>query len=241
MHRFYVDKIEDNKAIISDKEQLHHLRDVLRLTVDDEVSLSDSPGNDYRGVITAIDRQLANIEVTLIRAAGENAIQLTVACAIPKNTRFDDVVDFLTQLGVERLIPMRTERVVVKLNAAGAEEKHKRWLKKAQSAAQQSRRPRIPVIDKVTDFKDVIAASSGFDLKLIPHLSGERKLIREILAGAQPKNILVLIGPEGDFTPEEVALALDNGFLAVSLGDTVLRVAAAAVAVASYIKFAAGN
>jgi 16S rRNA (uracil1498-N3)-methyltransferase len=241
MHRFYVDEVQGNQAIISDKEQLHHLRDVLRLTVDDEINLSDSPGNDYRGIITSIGRQQANVEVTLIRAAGENPVQLTVACAIPKNTRFDDVVDFLTQLGVERLIPMRTERVVVKLNAAGAEEKHKRWLKKAQSAAQQSRRPRIPVIDAVTDFKDVIAASSGFDLKLIPHLSGERKLIREILAGSQPKNILVLIGPEGDFAPEEVALALDKGFLAVSLGDTVLRVAAAAVAVASYIKFAAGN
>jgi 16S rRNA (uracil1498-N3)-methyltransferase len=241
MHRFYVDKVQGGKAVISDKEQLHHLRDVLRLTIDDEVSLSDGPGNEYRGVITAIGRQQVLVAVTLVRAAGEDPVKLTVACAIPKNTRFDDVVDFLTQLGVERLIPMRTERVVVKLNAAGAEEKHKRWLKKAQSAAQQSRRPRIPIIDTVTDFKDVVAASSDFDLKLIPHLSGERKLIRELLAGSHPHNILVLIGPEGDFSPQEVALALENGFLPVSLGNTVLRVAAAAVAVASYIKFAAGN
>ena len=241
MHRFYVDKVQGGKAVIADKEQLHHLRDVLRLNADDEISLSDGAGNDYKGIITAVGRQQAEVAVTLVRAAGENPVKLTIACAIPKNTRFDDVVDFLTQLGVERLIPMRTERVIVKLDASGAEEKHKRWLKKAQSAAQQSRRPRIPVIDRVTDFKDVIAASSGFDLKLIPHLSGERKLIGELLAGSHPKDILVLIGPEGDFTPEEVALALENGFLPVSLGDTVLRVAAAAVAAASYIKLASGN
>lgn len=217
------------------------MRDVLRLKVNDEISLSDSLGNDYAGVITAIDKKQAEAAVTLVRAARENPVKLTVACAIPKNARFDDIVDFLTQLGVECLIPMRTERVVVKLDTARAQEKYQRWLKIAQSAAQQSRRSRIPVIDPVMDFSDVIAQSSDYDLKLIPHLAGDRKLIRDVLAESKPRNIIVLIGPEGDFTPEEVALALNNGFLPVSLGDTVLRVAAAAMATASYIKFAIGG
>jgi len=93
----------------------------------------------------------------------------------------------------------------------------------------------------VTDFKDIVSGAKDYGLKLIPHLTGERKPIREILGESPAKNIIVLIGPEGDFTPEEVALALDNGFLPVSLGDTVLRVAAAAIAVAGYIKLGVGD
>jgi 16S rRNA (uracil1498-N3)-methyltransferase len=241
MHRFFIVEVTGETAIISDAEQLHHLKDVLRLKVNDRVGLSDNSGNDYEGKITAIGKKQVEVAVTLKKAARENGIKLTVACAIPKNSRFDDIIDFLTQLGVAGIIPMRTERVIVKLDAARAQEKHRRWLKIAQSAAKQSQRSRVPVISPVTDFNEVIAGSKEFGLKLIPHLSGERKLVRDVLAESKPRNIIVLIGPEGDFTPEEVALALGNGFVAVSLGDTVLRVATAAIAAASYIKFALGE
>lgn len=241
MHRFFVERISGNKAVISDKEQLHHIRDVLRLKENDVISLSDGRGKDYTGTITSISRNQIELKVKPEKAREENILKLTIACAMPKNTRFDDVVDFLTQLGVERIIPMRTGRVVVKLDNEKAVERHQRWVKIAQNAAQQSQRSHIPVIEGLTDFEDVISQSGGYDLKLIPHLSGERRLIREIIKKRKPRNILVLIGPEGDFTPAEVQLALDNGFQAVSLGDTVLRVATAAIAVASYIKFAIGN
>ncbi len=241
MHRFYIDKPEGNKAVIADKEQLHHLRDVLRLKVNDKVSFSDSLGNDYAGTLTAVGKHQAEAEVALVRAARENPVKLTVACAIPKNTRFDDVVDFLTQLGVEKIIPMQTERMVVKLDEARALEKHKRWRKIAQSAARQSRRSLIPDITPVTDFINVIKQSAAYNLKLIPHLSGARNLIKDVMKEKELQSIIVLIGPEGDFTPEEMALALDNGFTPVSLGDTVLRVATAAIAAASYIRLAAGG
>jgi 16S rRNA (uracil1498-N3)-methyltransferase len=90
----------------------------------------------------------------------------------------------------------------------------------------------------VTDIADVISNSGDFDLRLIPHLSGRRRLIKNVLSKGSYKSIIVLIGPEGDFTPAEVELALHNGYIPVSLGDTVLRVATAAIAVVSYIKFA---
>jgi 16S rRNA (uracil1498-N3)-methyltransferase len=153
----------------------------------------------------------------------------------------DDIIDYLTQLGVERIIPMWTERVVVKLDDDKTEARLKRWQKIAQSAAQQCQRSSIPIIESATNFGGAISDSQNFDLKLIPNLSGERRLIKDVLAQFTPKSIIVLIGPEGDFTPEEVTLALSNGFIPVSLGDTVLRVATAAIAVASYIKFALGE
>jgi 16S rRNA (uracil1498-N3)-methyltransferase len=130
---------------------------------------------------------------------------------------------------------------VVKLDDIKTESRLERWRKIAQNAARQSQRSSIPLIEPVTRLEDVISDSHDYDFKLIPTLAGERRLIKDVVAEARPNNIIVLIGPEGDFTSEEVALALGNGFLAVSLGDTVLRVATAAVAVASYVKFALGN
>jgi 16S rRNA (uracil1498-N3)-methyltransferase len=240
MHRFFTEKITGDKAVVADREQLHHIKDVLRLKPGDTVDISDNSGREYSGLITVIDKQQVELKVALKKAAPESLVKLTIACAVPKNTRFDDIVDFLTQLGVARIIPMHTERVIVKLDSARAEEKHRRWEKIAQSAAQQSQRSRIPLVSPVTDISEVISEPASYDLKLIPHLSGERKLLREVVAGAKPGSIIVLIGPEGDFTPGEVSLALEHGFVAVSLGDTVLRVAAAAMAAASYIKFALG-
>jgi 16S rRNA (uracil1498-N3)-methyltransferase len=241
MHRFYVDRIDGETASISDAGQLHHLKDVLRLKTGAAVVVCDSQGNEYTGTVAGIERKQAVIKVTASIPARRNKMKLTIACAIPKGDRMDDIIDQLTQLGVARIIPMDTERVVVKLDEAKKEARLKRWRKIAPNAARQSQRNRIPLIEPVTNITDVIARSQDFDLKLIPHLEGERKLIKDVLVAARPKNVIVLIGPEGDFTPAEVGLALKAGFIPVSLGDTVLRVATAAVAVASYFKFALGE
>ncbi len=241
MHRFFVAEIAGETAFITDAEQIHHLRDVLRLKVGDTVAVSDNTGKEFTGRIAAITKKQAEIKVTAQKEARESSVKLTVACALPKGARFDDVVDFLTELGVERIIPLLTERVVVKLDDARAAEKHRRWLKIAQSAARQSQRARVPAIDPVTAFEAVVANSADYGLKLIPHLSGDRKMIKDVLASSRARGIIALIGPEGDFTPAEVKLALANNFVAVSLGDTVLRVAAAAVAVASFIKLSADS
>ncbi len=237
MHRFYIEKIDGNSITLTDSEQLHRIRDVLRLKAGDAVIIFDRAGHEYKAVTVSIGKKQVELNLTPVNRQRSNNTKLTVACAIPKGSRMDDIIDCLTQLGVERIIPMLTDRVVVKLDSAAMQVRLLRWQKIAQSAAQQCQRSSVPVISLVTDVKDVIANSQDFDLKLIPHLSGKRKLMKDIIAKPRPKNIIVLIGPEGDFTPEEVEMALHNGFTPVSLGETVLRVATAAIAVASYIKF----
>jgi 16S rRNA (uracil1498-N3)-methyltransferase len=237
MHRFYVDRIDGRTTSIADAGQFHHLKDVLRLKAGDAVVVCDNEGNEYTGRITGFERKRAVIELTAFKPSRQTEMKLTIACAIPKGDRMDDIIDHLTQLGVACLIPMQTERVVVKLDETKKEARLKRWRKIAQSAARQSQRNNPPRIEPVTDLAGVITQSQAFDLKLISHLEGERKHIKDVLAGARPKNALVLIGPEGDFSPQEARLALRAGFIPVSLGDTVLRVATAAVAVAGYFKF----
>jgi 16S rRNA (uracil1498-N3)-methyltransferase len=238
MHCFLVDRIQGDTAILTDAAQLHHIRDVLRLKTNDKVIIFDGAGHEFIGIITNINKKQVALKVTPLQKQRNSRAALTIACAIPKGSHMDDIIDCLTQLGAAHIIPMRTARVVVKLDEARATTKLRRWQKIAQSAAQQCQRNEIPIIAPITDIKKVIVDSQGFDLKLIPCLSGERQLIKNVLSKKGYKNIIVLIGPEGDFTPAEVELALHNGFIPVSLGDTVLRVATAAVAVAAYIRFA---
>ncbi len=238
MHRFYIEQISGDKAVLTDVAQLHRIRDVLRLKAGDTIIVFDSSGHEYKATITSVGKKRVELNLTPLKARKNSDIRLTVACAIPKAGRMDDIIDHLTQLGVERIVPMITDRVVVKLDTTAWEARLSRWQKIAQSAAQQCQRSSVPVISPVTDVKEVINKSQKFDMKLILHLTGKRSLIKDVLAKSRPKNILVLIGPEGDFTFEEVELALQNGFVPVSLGDTVLRVATAAVAVTAYIRFA---
>lgn len=240
MHRFFVEHIKGDSALLADSAQLHHIRDVLRLKINDAVIIFDGVGNEYNGIITSIDKKQAVFSLTPVQTQKRSSIALTIACAIPKGSHMDEIIDGLTQLGVKRIIPMMTDRVVVKLDDAKSESRLKRWQTIAQSAARQCQRSDIPVIAPVTDIKKVVTDTQNFDLKLIPHLSGRRKSIKSVLSKKSYKNIIVLIGPEGDFTPSEVELALHNGFIPVSLGDTVLRVATAAIAVAAYIKLALG-
>ncbi|MBI2869104.1 MAG: 16S rRNA (uracil(1498)-N(3))-methyltransferase [Chloroflexi bacterium] len=235
MRRFHTAGVTSDSADISDAEQLHYLRDVLRLKPADEVVLFDDEGNEYTCRITGLSRKRAVLAVREKRAAPRSKTGLAVACAIPKGNRMDDVVDSLTQLGADKVIPMLTARVVAKLDSAREAAKHDRWLKIARSAARQSQRS-LPEIMPVTTFEAVLALSGQYDLKLIPALVADGEPIRAALAGFLGGRVLVLIGPEGDFTPAEVDAAREAGFIPVSLGDTVLRVATAAVAAASFIR-----
>ena len=229
--------ISARKAKITDLETVHHIKDVLRLKKGERVNLFDQRNRRYLSVIEELSAQNIICKIEDMSVPLENKkIKLTVACAIPKKSRIDDIIDKLTQLGVERIIPLITKRTIVKLDKKKKDARRRRWEKIALVAAQQSQRHSLPVIEPITDINKVITESGDFDLRLIPHLSDERKTLKEIFSKASPKSVLILIGPEGDFTPEEVNLAKKNGFIAVTLGENVLRVETAAVAVASFIR-----
>ncbi|MFA6358103.1 MAG: RsmE family RNA methyltransferase [Candidatus Omnitrophota bacterium] len=240
MNRFFIDKIEirDNIVLFNDSEQLHHLRDVLRIKLLEKVAVFDNSGNEYIVSVSEINSLSARFEIIEKKQHGDLGIKITVACAIPKKVKMDDIIDKLTQLGVECVIPIETERVIVKLDKQKKVERLERWTKVALSATKQSQRSKLPIIKPICDLKDVVLTSNSFDLKLIPTLEGKRKTLKELFNGALKKidTVMVLIGPEGDFTPEEIALAEGAGFLPVTLGAQVLRVDTAAIAVASFIK-----
>ena len=243
MNRFFVNKVElaegkDKFIILNDPAQLHHLRDVLRIKPLELVAIFDDSGNEYVTAVAEIGIAAAKLEIKEKRSPKDLGVSLTVACAIPKKVKMDDIVDKLTQLGVECIIPLETERVIVRLDKEKKIARFERWEKIALSAAKQSQGSRLAVIKPISTLKEALLAANEFDLKLIPTLEGKRRSLKDIFSqeGKKIKKVMVLIGPEGDFTPQEIDQAMKAGFLPVSLGGRVLRVDTAAIAVASFIK-----
>jgi 16S rRNA (uracil1498-N3)-methyltransferase len=238
MHRFHCNSgtIVQDRIILKDKGQVHHARDVLRLNPGDEVAVFDEKGNEYICLIIELTPDEILLQIKNKRKPKAGEVKITIACAIPKKSKMDEIIDKLTQLGVDRIIPLETERVIVKLDNTKKAERLKRWEKIALSASQQSQRSNVPDIEPIQGIKEVLSKSRNYDLKLIPTLEGSRKTLKEIFVKAKAGNILVLIGPEGDFTDEEVALAKKSGCIPITLGQLVLRVDTAAIAVASFIR-----
>jgi 16S rRNA (uracil1498-N3)-methyltransferase len=236
MLHFYVQTIITGpELVITDKEQLHHLTVVLRARSGDAIRLFDRLGSVYTGTIGLIKKEAVTVRIESRRPVAPSKIELTVACAIPKASGMDEVVDSLTQLGVNTIIPMLTARVVAKPD--DQEKKLERWRKIALNAAEQSQRSSMPEIPAVWDLSEVIRQTAGCHLKLVPTLESPTLALNVFLRDFREGRIVVLIGPEGDFAVGEVKQALAAGFKAATLGNNVLRVATAAAAVAAFIRF----
>ena len=243
MHRFYSgsENVSQDRIIISDRQQLHHLKDVLRLEAGDEAEVFDDKGNVYQVEVESLSYRNVVLKIKDIRKSDKSKrILIAIGCAIPKKSKMDDIIDKLTQLGVDKIIPLITERVIVKLDKDKKSQRQKRWQKIALSASKQSQRNTVPVVEVVMDFEEIIKRAQDFDLKLIPNLRGERRTLKEALIGKKPKSVLVLIGPEGDFSPEEISMAIKAGFIPVTFGDFVFRVETACLYIASVLNYELG-
>jgi len=240
MNRFYCAStdVAGDTIIIRDISQLHHIRDVIKLKEGERVFVLTIKGNEFDCVISRITEASVVFAIkSRLKPRQKNILRLLVACAIPKHSKIDDIIDTLSQLGVSRIIPMLTERVIARPQQGKREQRVERWRKIALAASKQSQRNSVPIVDEITDVKDVIASSGDFCLKLLPTLPGERMRLKDVLACSRPPNVLVLIGPEGDFTPQEILQAQKERFIAVSFGDFVFRVETACAYIASVLQY----
>lgn len=239
MHRFYCPpgSIGPDKITIADKASVHHIRDVLRLRLKEEVLVFDNSGTQYLACIDSFTANSALLDIKeRMAVSARSGAGLTVACAVPKQARMDGLIDAMTQLGVDRIIPLQTSRTIVRLNEQQRDSRLRRWLKIAQSASQQSQRSVLPVIEPIRSLAEAIAGAQEFDLKLILTLAAKARPIRDILDKSSPESILVLVGPEGDFTEQEIAMAEQRGCIPASLGNLVLRVETAALAAVAFLE-----
>ena len=244
MPRLYCPKefIQSQEIVINQRKQIHYLCDVLRLRLDDDIFVFDGQAHEYLCRIQGISKKGVTLRIKEeIKIKFPWKTNLAVACALPRQkSRFDDLVDKLTQLGVDRIIPMITQRVIIRWDSCQRQRHHQRWRKIAEQACNQSGRNTLPDIEPIREINQILTLES-YDLKLMLTLTlpveGEGgQNLREILTDSPAKSILILIGPEGDFTRQELTQAKDAGFIPVFLGDLVLRVDTAAIAAAAFVR-----
>lgn len=234
MRRFYCPHLhlDSSEIIIDDLNERHHLLDVLRFQVGQELVLFNGQGLEAQGEIMAITA--SNIQVRLVSCQEilRGHPPIILACAVPKRSKFEIIVEKATEMGVDEIIPLHTERTEVVWPAARMKKKRERYTQVAMSAAKQSQRTRLPVIHAMMSFKQALEDAKGRSTILIPSLSGEPQPLLPVLTSIDAEqSISLFIGPEGDFTPQEYAAAQKAGAQAVSLGPTVLRVETAALCV----------
>jgi len=229
MSRFYVSKEKINtkkNEILIEGEEFHHAIDVMRLKDSDKVIIFDGTGNEYTGFINKIDpkSKKATVEVVKIEtpSSGKTS-EVVLAQAIPKKGKMDYIVEKATELGVKRIVPLVTGRTIVRPGEGGGEKKVSRWRKLAIESAKQSGRADIPAVSEVTPFKKAIEEIERYDLALFACLSGKTVSLKKAVGDFKSGKIIVFVGPEGDFTAEEISLASGKNCRQVSLGWRVLK------------------
>lgn len=216
--------------------ETRHLGRVRRLRPGDLVDATDGTGQLYTVRLTALDAERAWGSIEARTAPGrESPCAITLAQAILKGDRMAWLVQKATELGVARIVPMETARVVARPDPGTSS--HRRWERIAREAVKQSRRVVVPVVERPRDFAEATAEARSHDLALLCWEGSGPTLDEAVPATCRPARLLLLIGPEGGFTPEEVALAEGVGARPVSLGPRILRAESAglvAVALAQY-------
>jgi 16S rRNA (uracil1498-N3)-methyltransferase len=204
-------------------DECKHIVKVLRKNIGDELTVVDGIGNEYNVEIEKIGKNEIYCKIlNKSENKNESKIDITLGCALIKGERFDWLVEKVTEIGVKKIIPMLTERVLIK-NA-----KVERWRKISISAMKQSKRGYLPIIEDLQNFEDIIRKSSHYELKIIAHEKENTKTINN-LSGSKIQSSILLIGPEGGFTDEEIEFANKSNFEIISFGKTRLRTETAGV------------
>lgn len=220
-------------------EAANHISRALRLCTGDALILFDGRGGEYAARIEEF-RKGAVIVAVRDRSAPvrESPLALTLAQGVSRGERMDWVVQKATELGVTRIIPVLTERTVVKLDARQAERKLLHWQGIATAACEQSGRDRIPVLDAPLTLAEFLG---GVDRRATRVLLSPTASLRVAELPQPQAGILVLIGPEGGLAEAEQQAALAAGFAAVRLGPRVLRTETAAVAALTLLQHQFGD
>lgn len=238
--RFYVSpgSISQSKNIIEikDKTEIHHIRDVMRLKKGDSVDIFDGQGMEFSCSIEEVTREAVIIKIEeKLTSKHDMSFNITLYQAIPKKTKMDFIVEKTVELGVNRIVPIITERTVPEIKDFTG--KIERWKRIGMASSKQCGRTILPTISDVMYFDSALIESKQEDLAIFASINKESKLLKNILKGSAQKNIAVFIGPEGDFSPKEVSMAKDIGCSMCSLGSLVLKSETAAIYVLSCLSY----
>jgi 16S rRNA (uracil1498-N3)-methyltransferase len=262
MHRFYIPPEDWNPdALALSDSEAHHARDVLRMKRGDRAVLFNGRGREITAEIADLGkneirfRKLQESETPPLRC------RISLGQAIPKGKNMDLIVQKAVEIGAAEIAPLISERTIVDLDAEEAEQKRAKWQQVAIEAAKQCGQNWLPAVHAPRKLKDFfssveagvspaiqLGAQPGrlppqFDLRLIGSLQPDAVHLKKVLSDYteqhrdRPKSVLMMVGPEGDFTPAELALAKSHGCLPITLGPIILRVETATIYCLSVLSY----
>lgn len=235
MQRYFIDENQINEqTVIIDNSDVHHIKDVMRFKVTDNIIVNTYEGSVFETEIEKIEKNRVVLRIVKSLVNDYQSLPLDLGVSLIKKDRFELILEKATELGVRKIIPLKTDRSIIKIN--DLEKKHERFMTIVKEASEQSERTVLPIISDFTDLKSL--ELDKYDYKLFCYARENNLNIKEeLIALKRNHNILILIGPEGDFSQTEISYLLENGFRSVSLGKTILRSETAAIYVVSLIRF----
>jgi 16S rRNA (uracil1498-N3)-methyltransferase len=240
MHRFYLAPNEWNPdALVLSGSEAHHARNVLRLEEGDKVVLFNGRGREITAAITSTGSRTVELRKLHEAATPPLRCRITLAQAIPKGKNMDLIVQKAVEIGASEIVPILSDRTIVRLDEDDAAQKQAKWQTIAIEAAKQCGQNWLPPVSTPCTLPQFFAERHKFDLQLIGSLQSDALHLKQILSDhrTRPESVLMLIGPEGDFTPAELNLARSHGCRPITLGPIILRVETAAIYCLSVLSY----
>ncbi|MDQ6655609.1 MAG: 16S rRNA (uracil(1498)-N(3))-methyltransferase [Verrucomicrobiota bacterium] len=245
MHRFYVapeDWRRDAPQLTG--PEAHHAGKVLRLQPGDKAVLFDGRGRELTAEVTAVHHREVSLRKLHETTTAPLRCRITLAQAIPKGKNMDLIVQKAVEIGAAAIVPIMSDRTVVRIDPVEAAQKQAKWQSIAIEAAKQCGQNWLPQVETPRPLAAFLTERPASDLALIGSLQSDALHLKKVLAehaeahgGSRPLSVLMLVGPEGDFTPAELNLARAAGCRPITLGPIILRVETAAIYCLSVLSY----
>lgn len=244
MHRFFVeDKNIFDEKILIEGEDVIHISKVLRLCKGEKILVSNKRGNEYLCKIDELNKkEVICVILECIGNETESPLEIILFQGLPKAQKMDLIIQKCVELGITKIQPVISERVVIKVEYKDISNKIDRWNRISMEAAKQSNRGIIPIVAEPVKINEAIDELKKMDLPIVPYEKEKARGLKDtLLEFKNAKKIGIFIGPEGGFSETEINMCIENNIIPVTLGPRILRTETAGFSALSIIQYEIGD